>query len=42
MKKINKDVRLCLRLNKSEYNKLKSMQPKNVSLAIRELIRNYA
>ncbi len=41
MKKMNQDVRLCLRLNKSEYNKLKSMHPKNLSLAIRELIRNH-
>lgn len=39
MKKMNQDVRLCLRLNKAEYNVLKAMYPKNISLAIRELIR---
>lgn len=42
IKKINKDIRLGLRLNESEYNILKAMYPKNVSMAIRELIRNYA
>lgn len=41
MKKINKDVRLGLRLNQSEYNILKGIHPKNLSLAIRELIRNH-
>ena len=39
MKKINKNVRLGLRLNESEYNILKAMYPKNISMAIRELIR---
>jgi hypothetical protein len=42
IKKINKDIRLGLRLNQSEYNILKAMYPNNISLAIRELIRNYA
>lgn len=39
MKKINKNVRLGLRLNELEYNVLKAMYPKNISMAIRELIR---
>lgn len=39
MKKINKNVRLGLRLNELEYNVLKAMYPNNISMAIRELIR---
>lgn len=42
IKKVNKDVSVGLRLNHAEYNKLKAMHPNNVSLAVRELIRNYA
>lgn len=42
IKKVNKDRQIGLRLNHEEYNKLKSMRPKNISLAIRELIHNYA
>lgn len=42
IKKINKDIRIGLRINQSEYNVLKNIHPKNISLAIRQLIRDYS
>ena len=39
--RINKDIRLSMRLNKDEYNVLEKMYPNNISMAVRQLIREY-
>lgn len=40
--RINKDIRLSMRLNQDEYNVLEKMYPNNISMAVRQLIREYA
>jgi len=40
--KINKDKRLDIRINQDEYNVLEKICPNNISMAARQLIRDYA